>query len=49
MLYILIVYNIKDMKKRAIKFLWKKQEVTPVKTVLESPGFLCILLSDERI
>ena len=37
------------MKKQAIKFLWKKQEVTPVKMVLESPGFLCILLSDERI
>ena len=49
LLYILIVYNIKDMKKRAIKFLWKKQEVTPVKTVLESPGFLCLLLSDECI
>ena len=27
------------MKKRAIKFSWQKQEVTPVKTVLESPGF----------
>ena len=40
---ILIVYNKKGEKKRAIKFLWQKQEVTPVKTVLESPGFLCIL------
>ena len=26
------------MKKRAIKFLWQKQEVTPVKTVPELPG-----------
>ena len=26
------------MKKRAINFLGQKQEVTPVKTVLESPG-----------
>ena len=32
-------------KERAIKFLWQKQEVTPVKTVKESPGFLCMLLS----
>ena len=39
----------RNMKKQAIKFLWQKQEVTPVKTVLETPGFLCILLSDERI
>ena len=30
------------MKKRAINFLWQKQEVTPVKKVLESPGFLCM-------
>ena len=38
-------------QKRVIKFLWQKREVTPVKTVKESPGFLCtcILLSYERI
>ena len=40
---ILIVYNKKREKKRAIKFLLQKQEVTPVKTVLESPGFLWLL------
>ena len=37
LLDILIVYNKKNMKKRAIIFLWQKKEVTPVKTVLESP------------
>ena len=44
LLDILIVYNKKNKeKKRAIFFLWQKQEVTPMKTVLESPGFLCKL------
>ena len=27
------------MKKQSIKFQWQKQEVTPVKTVPELPGF----------
>ena len=48
LLDILIVYTKKNMKKTGDKFLWQKQEVTPVKTVLESPGFICIL-SEERI
>ena len=34
------------MKKRAIKNLWQKQEVTPVRTVLESPGFVYYYLTN---
>ena len=40
-MYLIILISFK--KKRAINFLWQKQEVTPVKRVLETPGFLCIL------
>ena len=36
-------------KKQSINFQLHKQEVTPVKTILESPEFLFLLLSDERM
>ena len=39
-MYLIVLIS---FKKTGDKILWQKQEVTPVKRVLETPGFLYIL------